>query len=416
MQAERQWVHANAFGHAVHLGLDRERGLQVAVAAEGAGIGVVGVDRQRVVLAMRHPVQRGEGLHHHEGRGRAPRGIGSVVVQCAHRAEGQRAVALAARAQGQAHRLARRRSEEFLLAVEHQLDRSTGRPCQVDADDLERIDVELGAEAAADGRLDDADASRVHVQDLGELALVQERDLGVRIQHQVALGVEFGDHTRHAHAAMGHIVQREVVLDDKVRFGLALRHVAMAVVEAHRDVVGASGQADRRARARARDRRVHQRRVGVERARGVGQRRQVLVFDRDQRQRLARDLLAVGGDRGDLVTLAAHAVALERQVIARDTDRALIGQIGGGQYCMYTGQGTRGAGVDLHDARVHPAGTQDGSVQLARQVDVLYVAGLAAGFFWSIHLADALSDKCAHDRPPMSRRAPASTMASTIFW
>jgi hypothetical protein len=45
LQAEFERVHADRLGHHVHVLLDGEGGLQVAVAAEGAGVGVVGVHR-----------------------------------------------------------------------------------------------------------------------------------------------------------------------------------------------------------------------------------------------------------------------------------------------------------------------------------------------------------------------------------
>src|ERR1039457_4830360 len=93
--------------------------------------------------------------------------------------EGEGAVFLAAGAQLEQHRLAGRRGDEFLLARENKLDRPFGHFGEEYRDRLERIDIELGAEAAADRRLDDANSSGIDAELLGEFALVQKRNLRI---------------------------------------------------------------------------------------------------------------------------------------------------------------------------------------------------------------------------------------------
>ena len=348
LQPHLQRVDAERRGELVHVLLDGEGRLQVAVAAKRAGIGIVRVHRGRVVLAVRDAVQRRDGLHHHERRRRAPGGVRAVVVQRLADAKGQRAVLLRTAAQAQQHRLPGRRRDEFLFAREHELHRPVGRLGEEHADRLERIDVELRAEAAADRRLDDADAGRVHAQDLGELALVQEGHLRVRVQRQVAGRVEFGDHAGHAHAAVRHVVQAEPVVDDHVGFGLAGRDVALRVVERHGHVVpvrvGIAGFA--RLQRFVRRRRwqllvVDHRRAGLQGVGRIGQRRQILVLDLDQAQRRGGDLRGIGGDRGDLVAQAPHLVALEGQLILAHAQRPLVGNVGRGEHRMDSGQGPR---------------------------------------------------------------------------
>jgi hypothetical protein len=141
-------------------------------------------------------------------------------------------------------------------------------------------------------------------------------------------------------------------------------------------------------------------------------------------QRLLRDRLGFGRDRGHLVAHAAHAVVLERQVVLGHADRALPGHVGRGDDGMHAGQGPCARHVDAHDAGVHAAGAQDRRVELAGQGDVVDVARPAARLLGRIHLGDALADQAGglrgdrvrHAASPFASVRPASTIASTIFW
>jgi hypothetical protein len=99
---------------------------------------------------------------------------------------------------------------------------------------------------------------------------------------------------------------------------------------------------------------------------GIGDDRQVFVLDLDQLQRRLGDFLRLGGHGGDFVALAADAADLQREVILGDADRALVGNVGGGDHHMHAGQGLRRRGVDRLDQGVDAAGAQDLAVQLAR--------------------------------------------------
>jgi hypothetical protein len=321
-------------------------------------------------------------------------------VQGVHCAESQRAVLLATGTQGQQHRLARRRGEEFLFAGEQHFHRALGGAGEVKADHLERVDVELGAEAAADRRLDDADARRVDVEVFGELALVQEGHLGVRVHLHVAGGIELGNHARDAHAAMGDVVQLERVLDHRVGFGLALNDVAVGIVEAHGDVVSLAAMGDRGALLEVQVRAVRamgfgmdQDGIRLDRVFGIADHRQVLVLDLDQLQRGFGDFFRFGGHRRDLVALAAHAAHFQREVVLGDADRALVGDVGGGDHHMHAGQGFCRRGVDGLDQGMDACRPEDLAVQLAGQVDVVDVARAAAGLVGRIHFWDALADQ-----------------------
>ena len=80
LQAELQGIHADRLGHLLHVRLDGERRLQVAVAAERAGVGVVGIDRLEAAFHRRHPEMGGEGPHHHVRHRRPPGGMGILCI------------------------------------------------------------------------------------------------------------------------------------------------------------------------------------------------------------------------------------------------------------------------------------------------------------------------------------------------
>ena len=74
-------------------------------------------------------------------------------------------------------------------------------------------------------------------------------------------------------------------------------------------------------------------------------------------------------------------------------DRALVDDVGCGDHRVHPGQRPGRGGVDAHDAGVHALRAQDLAVELTRQIDVVDVARLAAGFLRRVHFRDALADK-----------------------
>ena len=67
-----------------------------------------------------------------------------------------------------------------------------------------------------------------------------------------------------------------------------------------------------------------QRRIGLHRLQRIEDRRQLLVLDLDQIQRLLRGVLIDGGDGGDLLADEAHAVARQHRQIGK----RVAGQVG----------------------------------------------------------------------------------------
>ncbi len=199
---------------------------------------------------------------------------------------------------------------------------------------------------------------------------------------------------------MGDVMQAERVLDDDVGFGFALRHVALRVVPRRGDVVGMP--------------RVHDRRARRKRGRDVGDSRQILVLDFDQRERRLGDFDAVGRNRGDFVAQAPHLVALERHVIlGDDAERTLVGHVGRGEHRTHARQRFRALRVDAHDPRVDPRAAQDLRVELAGEIQIVQVARLAARLVRRVELGDPLADQRAF-LDDGSRRCHHSLVAAAI--
>jgi hypothetical protein len=92
-------------------------------------------------------------------------------------------------------------------------------------------------------------------------------------------------------------------------------------------------------------------------------------------------------------TAAISSRWLQREVVLGDADRALVGNVGGGDHHVHAGQGFRRRSVDGLDQGVDAARAQDLAVQLPREVDVMDVARAAAGLLGRIHFRDALADQ-----------------------
>ena len=125
-----------------------------------------------------------------------------------------------------------------------------------------------------------------------------------------------------------------------------------------------------------------QRRVGIKRLAGVDDRRQRLVLDVDQRQRVARDVLVGGDHERDLLALEADLVAGQHG-LGVVGDRRHPGQperleVLGGDHRRDAGERERGRGVDRDDPGVGVGAAQDRAVDHPGQADVVQVGALAA--------------------------------------
>ena len=283
-----------------------------------------------------------------------------------------------------------RRRHEVLAAVLHPLHRLAGDDGADDREDVAGVDADLVAEAAADIGADDADLvlrqARHHRVDravgVGRLARRVHRELAgdlVEVRDRAA-----GLHRRRVHAR----VEDVLLDDDAVRIGrgggerclrgllvarlprLVAVHVGDAVVGLALVVADDGG-------------------VGVERLLRIHHRRQRVVVDVDELERVLRDVPALGDDVGDLLALEAHLVGGQdglgvvrqrrhpREVVTeqRRPRDALEGLAGDDGNDARQRLGSRR--VDRVDAGVREGAAQDGAVQHAGQVDVIDVVALA---------------------------------------
>ena len=386
--AELDGVEPRLARQLVHLLLVGERALRVAVAAERAAPRVVGVDAGGTKGHVLQLVQRRDADEHDVRGGGAPRGVGAVVQDRLAHASGQAALAVAPGRHADDHRLPRGRADELLLARVEDAHRLPRVPGEQRGDDLVGVGVELRAEGAADGRLQDADVLAGDAERPGEVALHEVRHLGRRHHGQPAAAVEGGQGEARLHAAVGHELRAVGALDDVGAPGNRALGVSVA------ELVAVGHEVVRRLLVDARRGRLH----GLQRIEHRGQR---LVVDPDERAGLLRRRLARRRHRRDLVAHAAHLVALEHGVVAQEPQLAHAHAVGG-EHAVHAGDGLRAPHVDALDPRVGMGRAQDLPVEHAGQGHVVAVARGAGHLVPRVELGHLRPDDAvpAHDAPP----------------
>jgi hypothetical protein len=266
-----------------------------------------------------------------------------------------------------------RGGHEVFGAVLHPFHRPTGDDGADDRADVARIDADLVAEAAADVRRDDPDLVLGDAGDKRVEGAVCVRRLGGLVQRELAVDrVVVGDraaglHRRRVRARIHHVLGGDHVRAREDRLG----RLPVAGLPVEDVVVGP-----------ALDLVAHQRRVRVERPAGLDHRRQHLVVDVDQLERVARGVPVVGDDKGDLLALEAHLVGGEHRLHVRG-QRRRPGEVErlevlAGDDRVHLRVRERLGGVDRHQAGVRHRRAQDRAVQHAGQHDVVEVVALAA--------------------------------------
>ena len=362
----------------VHLRLDRERRLEVTVAAHRARVRVVRVRDGRVEAHVRTAIESRHRREHHVRRGGAPRHVGAVVDDDVRVTREQMARGVRRRAQPDAARLARGAGEEFLHAIELELHRPPHAAREQRRDHVDWIEVEPATEVAADRRLHHAHAIARGPERLREIALVQERDLGGRPHGEVASAVPVGDRDHRAQTCRRDEVEPVLRVDD--RRGLRERPLDVAV----RELVAQRGDVRRHLV-------VHERRAGLDGRERVEDSRQLLVRDVDQLHGGLRDVARLGSDGGDLITDATDLVPLERELVLRESERPLL-DVGRGDHGQDTGQRAGARGVDLHEAGVGEPGAQDGAVRHAGQLEVVEEARAPGDLVGAVLLGRRFAD------------------------
>ena len=262
---------------------------------------------------------------------------------------------------------------QVLAAVLDPLHRLAGHDRPHDGQDVARVDADLAAEPAADVRGDDldlvlGDAGHQRVDGAVRVRCLVGRPDGELAGHRVHVGDRAaGLHRRGVHARVEHLLgdhdvrRGEHLVGEVLVAGLPVEDV---VVRLALDVV-----ADDRGAL-------------VERLLGVHDRRQRLVVDLDEVERVARGVLVLGDDEGDLLALEAHLVGGEHRLDVhrqrrhpREVQR-LEGGTGDDRLHLRHRLGL--GGVDRPDPGVRIGAAQDRGVQHAGQRHVVEVAATAA--------------------------------------
>ena len=373
----------------VHRPLDRERGLGAAGAAVGVRRGRVGEDARALervgvdVVAAR--VEPGA-EQRHAGRDqlevRAHRG-GQAGAD-----GGDLAVGVRRELDLLPHVAAVDRGEVALAALLGPLDRAAQPARQGQHEHLLRVDVQLGAEAAADVGRDHADLRLGNAEhDRGEHP-EDVRDLRRRPQRQLV-----HDGLREAGARLDRVRDQPVLpqaaADGRRRLGEELVHLA-GVERPRVAAVRAEVLVDDRSAVGERGLRVDD---GMER----------LVVDRDELGRVLRGGTRVCDDDGDGVALVARLVRCERPVHRRG---GVLGRQPGGRkrrlpVVRQVGAGEDGddavgrgglRGVDALDLRVRVRAADDGHVDRARKRHVVDERALPDQELAVLLAGDALTD------------------------
>jgi hypothetical protein len=277
--------------------------------------------------------------------------------------------------------------------------RPAGQAGELGHRELEVEGLALAAEAAAHGRLDDADAVDGELEDPAQLAVEVVRHLGAGVDGEDPVGAEVADGAVRLDGGVGGPGVEPGVLHHLVGRGQPARDVA----EGERDVLGDVPLAGQ----------------GVHLGLGVGQgvlhgedRRQHLVVDPDEPERRLGGPLVVGRHRRHPVAHVEHRVDGQRVLVAGPGDDAVGDrQVAPGDDGVHAGEGGGAAGVDGEDAGVGVGRAQDLAVQQPGRLQVVGEDGLAGDLAPAVHLAVALADDREGGAPAALRAGgPAGTL------
>ena len=250
-----------------------------------------------------------------------------------------------------------------------------------DRADVARIDADLVAEAAADVGGDDVDLGlgnarqqRGHgAHDVRRLEGAPDGQLAVDLVHR-------GDAGAGLERAGVHPLIDDFFLH--VDLGLGERPLGRLLVAdlPGEDVVVMPARTVR-ARGLARKVVAQDRRAIGERGRGIVERRQLLVLDLDQLDRIGRDVAVVGDHEGDLLVLEQHLAVGQHHLHVAGERRHVVQvqglQVLGGQHRMHAGQRLGLRDVDRLDPCMAVLAAGEVAEQHARQLQVVDVVALA---------------------------------------
>ena len=328
LPAEIDGIVTEVAGRLVDERLEGPRELRHAEAAERAPGRRVGVDGFRVEDDVGHPVRSRGRVRAFLDDARPDVGIGAHVEIGATLGGPQPPVALEAEPHPSAGVAASDRPEG-LLHREGEPDGLPDHARERPHDGLE-LGVGLAAEAAAEGRDDDADAAHGHAEHLGQLHAHGVRILRRGPHGQGALLVPSRERRVRLHGIVLHARESVDILHDDVRPREGMRALPALEMELVADVGAGPGLEGGEIGEVAGQRlgRVNEGGAGSERLLQSGHGRQLLVRDLDQLEGLGGGALALGDHGGHGLALVARdldgedgAVAEGRTVVRMTTAR-----------------------------------------------------------------------------------------------
>ena len=283
LEPELDGVEAQRVRDLLHQAFQGKLGLGRAVAAEGARRRHIGVDHLGVELDVGtavggQPAQTGDAADSQPVTAIRARVGDDVHVQGA-----QGAVLLHAGAIGHDHGMARAGAGELLGAGVLKTHRPAGRNGQVRTEIFDQH-LLLAAEAAADARLDHADALDRQPDQRGDHAAHVEGHLGAGADHHALVFVPVGDDDVRLDGCLLHLMYMIGALENMIRRGQPLLHIAVTGVDGDGDVAFDVGHAHRVRLV------VDDRRAGLHGGDGVEDRGQHIILDFDQVERSPGDV------------------------------------------------------------------------------------------------------------------------------
>ncbi len=334
----RQRIKSELARHLVEQALEGEADVDGAVAAERAARRRVG---EHALADIFDVVQVVDGVEHRAGienRHDAVAGMRAAALVTFALDGGDLAVLAHAELEADVGLRPAAMGDEGLLAVDHHAHAAAGPAREQGGDQLDVERFRAAAEAAADVRLDHADARHVHVEDLRQHQMHVIGHLRAGVDgHALALGVVARERGVHLHLVLADLGLHAAELE---------QHIALDVVRPLRvDVAGALR---------------HRRLRGVVRG-------QFAHLELDEAERALGGGVVDGGDRRDRLAAIAHLVARQRVLAARDRqDAEGLVAIGAGDDGLHARQPQRRGDVDVDNLGVRIRAAEDASRQQAR--------------------------------------------------
>ena len=285
--------------------------------------------------------------------------------------------------------------DEGLLAVDHDAHAAADLARQQRRDQLDVERLGAAAEAAADMRLDHADARHVHVEDLRQHQVHVVRHLGRGVHGDaVAHRVVVGDRGVHLHLVLAHLGAVVGAFAHQVGRGKSRRdvaeleqHVALEILRL--SVVNGDG---------VRRHRFARRVIG----------RQLAHLQLDAPQRFLRGRVVDRRNRRDRLAAIAHLVARQRMLAARDRQHAEgLVAVGAGDDRLHARQLRRLRDIDFEDFGVRIGTAKDAPGQHSRRDEIGGVLGAAGHLLRTVDHRHVVADVMRrHDLVHFSFSAP----------